>query len=491
MIDTEALRKKVIDLAIQGKLTQQLPEDGNAEDLYAQIQEEKAKFIKEGKIKKEKPLPPISEDEIPYVIPNSWNWVRIGDVTYSHGQKTPDTRFCYIDVGTLDNISHKLNENENIVEAKDAPSRARKIVKYDDVLYSTVRPYLHNICIVDKKFSYEPIASTAFAVMHTIENLILSRYLYYWLLSEWFDKYANGDSSKGTLYPAIGEKDFFMGLIPLPPLSEQIRIVEKIKEILAQIDIIDTLQQQYESDREILKGKIIDAGIRGKLTAQLPEDGDAEDLYAQIQEEKAILIKDGKIKKEKPLPPISEDEIPFEIPISWKWTRLNSLAYIINGDRGKNYPAKYTLSNVGIPFISALNLNGKSIDIDDRLLCLSDEQYSRLGNGKLEKDDVVVCIRGSLGKHGRFQLKKGAIASSLVICRPYQLKDILGSFLMVWLDSSLFPMEIDKYDGGSAQPNLAAENLKKFIVPLPPLAEQKRIVERIGSLLSCLDNMIC
>ena len=187
MIDTESLRKKVIDLAIRGKLTQQLPEDGNAEDLYARIQEEKAKLVKEGKIKKEKLLPPITEDEIPFEIPENWKWVRIGDVTYNHGQKTPKNRFCYIDVGTLDNVNHKLNEVENVVEAEDAPSRAKKIVELGDVIYSTVRPYLHNICIIDRNFLYEPIASTAFAIMHTFDKCMVNQYLYFWLLSDWVD----------------------------------------------------------------------------------------------------------------------------------------------------------------------------------------------------------------------------------------------------------------------------------------------------------------
>lgn len=110
-----------------------------------------------------------------------------------------------------------------------------------------------------------------------------------------------------------------------------------------------------------------------------------------------------------------------------------------------------------------MNLNGKNVDDDERLLCLSEEQYSKLGSGKLKKNDIVICIRGSLGKHGRYPFEKGAIASSLVICRPYDYEDIIGDYIMIWLDSSMFPLEIDKYDGGSAQPNLAAEKLKKFL----------------------------
>jgi len=242
-------------------------------------------------------------------------------------------------------------------------------------------------------------------------------------------------------------------------------------------------------DTKALRSRILDLAIQGKLTEQLESDGTAEELYQQIQAEKLALIKEGKIKKEKPLPEISANEIPFEIPSNWKWVRFSNVCVIINGDRGKNYPAKSSLKKEGIPFISALNLNGKSVEVDDNLLCLSDEQYERLGNGKLMKDDIAICIRGSLGKHGRYPFEKGAIASSLVITRFFTEKETLGNYEMLWLDSTMFPLEIKKYDSGTAQPNLAAENLSKFLYPLPPLAEQKRIVERVEEIFSLLDTI--
>lgn len=173
-----------------------------------------------------------------------------------------------------------------------------------------------------------------------------------------------------------------------------------------------------------------------------------------------------------------DDEIPFEIPDTWEWVRLSNVFSVINGDRGKNYPAKSTLSKTGIPFISALNLDGKTVVEDDNLLCLSDEQFNKLGNGKLEKDDVVVCIRGSLGKHGRYPFEKGAIASSLVILRPHMNIPLLSDFIMMYLDSPVFFSEIKKYDNGTAQPNLAAKSLEMFFVPLPTIEEQYRIVEK-------------
>lgn len=236
-----------------------------------------------------------------------------------------------------------------------------------------------------------------------------------------------------------------------------------------------------------LKNSILQLAIQGKLVEQRAEEGTAEELFAKIQEEKQRLIAEKKIKKEKPLPEITEEEKPFDIPDSWMWVRLSQIWSILNGDRGKNYPAKSTLSKTGIPFISAINLNGKTVVEDENLLCLSQIQYDKLGNGKLQKNDVVVCIRGSLGKHGVYPFDQGAIASSLVILRNYFFNICDDEFLLLYLDSPLFFSEIKKYDNGTAQPNLAAKSLEQFLIPLPPLCEQKRIVAEIEELLPYID----
>ena len=239
---------------------------------------------------------------------------------------------------------------------------------------------------------------------------------------------------------------------------------------------------------EQLKSSILQYAIQGKLVEQRSEEGTGEELFAQIQEEKKRLIAEKKIKKEKPLPEITEDEKPFDIPESWIWVRLSQIWSILNGDRGKNYPAKSTLSKTGIPFISAINLNGKTVVEDENLLCLSQIQYDKLVNGKLQKNDVVVCIRGSLGKHGVYPFDQGAIASSPVILRNYFFNICDDEFLLLYLDSPLFFSEIKKYDNGTAQPNLAAKSLEQFLIPLPPLYEQKRIVAKIEELLPLVDR---
>ncbi|MFS9268968.1 restriction endonuclease subunit S [Streptococcus infantis] len=230
------MQKAILGQAIQGKLVEQRAEEGTGHELYKVIQDEKQQLIQEGKLKKQKALPEITEDEIPFEIPETWKWVRLREVVYNHGQKKPSSTFSYIDIGSIDNENQRLNENENIIEAEKAPSRARKIVHMDDVLYATVRPYLHNMCIIDKDFVYPPIASTGFAVMACFNNFY-NKYLFYYLLSPTFDRYANSiENSKGVAYPAINDERLYKAIVPLPPLAEQERIVEKIEELLPLVE---------------------------------------------------------------------------------------------------------------------------------------------------------------------------------------------------------------------------------------------------------------
>lgn len=228
----EAMKKSILQYAIQGKLVEQRPEEGTAKDLLREIRAEKARLIEEGKIKKSKPLPPITEDEKLFEIPEGWEWGRLWDIVHNHGQEKPNKPFTYIDIGSVDNSKQKLGKEENIIQPEDAPSRARKILEKGDIIYSTVRPYLHNMCIIDRDFSRPPIASTGFAVMKTLTG-VSNKYLFYYLLSPTFDTYANSnENAKGVAYPAINDKALYSSTVPLPPLAEQHRIVSKIEELL-------------------------------------------------------------------------------------------------------------------------------------------------------------------------------------------------------------------------------------------------------------------
>ena len=234
------MRDSVLQYAVMGKLTEQLPSDGDAHDLLKDIQREKDRLFKDSRIKNLKPLPEIADDDLPFGIPENWCWVRLGSISFDHGQKRPDTDFTYIDISSINNDANILGNLNNIIKPNEAPSRARKIVFKGDVIYATVRPYLHNICLIDREIIPKPIVSTGFAVVCTPKPL-LNNYLFYCFLSPMFDSYANdNDNSKGVAYPAINDDKFSKALIPLPPLEEQRRIVHRLEELLPEIGKLGT-----------------------------------------------------------------------------------------------------------------------------------------------------------------------------------------------------------------------------------------------------------
>ena len=231
------MEKSILQYAVEGKLLPQNTNDEPANVLLKRIKEQKERLIKDKIIRREKSLPPISKDETPFEVPTSWEWVRLKEIYYNLGNKKPDSKFYYIDVASIDNKKGSISESINIINPEEAPSRARKIVRKGTVLYSTIRPYLQNISIVDKDFDLDAIASTAFLVMEPIE--ISKKYLYYVLKSPFFNTYVK-NKMFGVAYPAINDKNLNSAIIPIPPLEEQQRIVEKIEHLLQYIKRIDS-----------------------------------------------------------------------------------------------------------------------------------------------------------------------------------------------------------------------------------------------------------
>lgn len=470
MIDIVALRKKVIDLAIQGKLTQQLLEDGSAENLYAQIQEEKVKLIKEGKIKKEKLLPPISDDEVPYEIPSNWKWVRLGScIELLSGQDFSPEGYNSDGFGLP-----YMTGASNIEDGKLIVNRWTEHPKNISCL--------GDLLLVCKGSGYGKLAinnvgdvhiARQFMAVSAANDLMDLEYVKFYLSGSIMTIKSNGQG----LIPGIDRPSVLNMFFPLPPFEEQKRIVEKIEEIFVQIDIIDTLQQKYESDREILKGKIIDAGIRGELTEQLPEDGNAEDLYAKIQKEKTRLIKEGKIKQEKPFPPISEDEIPFEIPVNWKLVRWGDASYRIQ--YGYNAPAK----KVGrIKMLRISDIQNDKVNWDSVPYCdISEEDVSEY---LLHENDILFARTG--GTVGKSYLvtetpEKSIYAGYLI--RTSYSSLICSQYMRLFMDSDFYWKQLREGTIATAQPNCNGKTLAKMIVPLPPLAEQTRIVEIINQVI--------
>lgn len=393
----QELKNSILQLAIQGKLVEQRPEEGTGEELYRQIQSEKQKLIREGRIKKEKPLPEIAEDEVPFDIPESWKWVRLRVVVYSRGQVSPRSKFSYIDIGSIDNKNQRLNPEENIIDANQAPSRARKIVDQGDILYSTVRPYLHNMCIIDRPFAYAPIASTGFATM-VCHTGVLNKYILFYFLSPSFDAYANdAGNAKGVAYPAINDDRLYRAPVALPPLAEQKRIVAKIEELLPLIDRyekawsrLEEFNRRFPAD---MQKSLLQMAIQGKLVEQRAEEGTGEELYRQIQAEKQRLIKEGKIKKEKPLPEIAEDEVPFEVPESWKWCFVGEL-FSHNTGKAMNASAKKVDKSGSIrKFITTSNLYWNAFDFSTiKQMFFSDDELERC---TIKKGDLLMNEGGA------------------------------------------------------------------------------------------------
>ncbi len=487
-MNAQQLRNSILQQAIQGKLVPQDPNDEPASVLLQRIRKEKERLVKEGKLKKKDlESKPIEENEIPFEIPESWEWCRLKEAVYNHGQKVPDNRFSYIDIGSIDNNRQRLNEKENIIEAKDAPSRARRIVKKDDIVYSTVRPYLHNVAIVDKIFSEEPIASTGFAVFSCF-NGVYNKFLFYYLLSPEFDKYANdGDNAKGVAYPAINDEKLYKAIIPLPPLAEQRRIVAKIEELMPLVERYGKAQQALDQLNESLPARlrqsILQEAIQGRLVPQDPKEEPASELLKRIRKEKEQLVKEGKLKKKDlESKPIEEDEIPFEVPESWEWVRLGFAAQIARGGSPRPIKDYLTESSDGINWIKIgdTDKGGKYINSCKEKIKPEGLKKSR----KVHPGDFLLTNSMSYGRPYITNIE-GCIHDGWLVISPFA--SVFEQSYLYYVLSS--PFAFNQFSGrvaGAVVQNLNSDKVADSIVPLPPLSEQKRIVAKVEELFGVM-----
>ena len=478
-MNAQDLKNSILQRAIEGKLVPQRKEEGTAKDLLVKIRAEKAQLIKEKKIKKTKPLPAITDDEKPFDIPDGWEWVRLDDIVYNHGQKKPNNIFCYIDIGLIDNQKHQLTNDEKVILPESAPSRARKIVKDGDILYATVRPYLHNMCIMNKKFSYEAIASTGFAVMTTYSG-VFNKYLFFCLLSPEFDKYANSNkNSKGVAYPAINDTALYKACIPLPPLAEQHRIVAKLEELQPDIDAYDKAQTKLRTIEQrfpdAMKKSLLQYAIEGKLVPQRKEEGTAKDLLVKIRAEKAQLIKEKKIKKSKPLPEITDEEKPFDIPDSWEWVRLGELGEWCSGATPSRQHPEYFGGN--IPWLKTGDLNDGYIKKVPESITNEGFQHSSTKINPI--GSVLIAMYGAtIGRLGILQIPA---TTNQACCACELFYGTYNKYLFYFLLANR--KNFIKQGAGGAQPNISKAKIIDTTMPLPPMEEQHRIVAKLEELL--------
>ena len=464
MIDTKALRSRVLDLAIQGRLTEQLESDGTAEELYQQIQTEKQRLVKEGKIKKEKPLPEIKPEEVPFEIPKSWKWVRMGAV-YSFNpsvEADENTDAAFI---PMERISAGYKRDFSFeVQKWSVASKNHTKFSNGDVAFAKITPCFEN----RKSFVAEGLpnaiggGTTELIILR--QKMIFAYYTYLLIINQRFID-AGVSTYKGTAGQQRVKNDALKQYsIPLPPLAEQKRIVSRVEEIFRLLDTIDEAQKQYAMDVGSLKAKLITAGIQGKLTEQLDSDGTAEELYQQIQEEKQRLIKEGKIKKEKPLPEIKPEEVPFEIPGNWKWVRLGDISNTIWAGRDKpdDFSTEKNASH-SVPVVA----NGVA----------NEGILGYTAKATAPSNSITVAGRGTIGFSVYRTYEYCPIVRLIVIEQSIQIDPkYLQYFLMHMPASSV----------GSSIPQLTVPMIRPKLIPLPPLAEQKRIAEKLDAVLGAL-----
>lgn len=266
--------------------------------------------------------------------------------------------------------------------------------------------------------------------------------------------------------------------IPIPPLAEQNRIVEKVQTIFALLDSIDTLQSQYQDNLATLKSKIIDAGIQGKLTEQLPEDGNAEELYQQIQQERKSQEASGKIKKEDLFPDIEDQSIPFSVPKTWLWTYLGNVSYIVRGGSPRPIKQYITHDTNGINWIKIgdVEKGGKYIYQTNERISPEGEKKSR----RVYPGDFLLTNSMSFGRPYISQIE-GCIHDGWLLIR--NLNGFDPDYLYYLLSSSYLYGQFTEKASGSTVDNLNIDKVKSAMIPLPPLAEQKRIVAKLEELL--------
>ena len=466
----QELKNSILQLAIQGKLVEQRPEEGTGEELYQQIQAEKQRLIKEGKLKKEKPLPEITEDEKPFDIPESWKWVRLGEISQLlDGNKLNGPSYPYLEAKYLRGIAEAkyLNNGRFITKGTwailvDGENSGEVFeIKEDGYLGST------------------------FKVLYISGSL----YSYYVLFFLSLHKAYFRNNKKGAAIPHLNKELFFNMTFPLPPLAEQKRIVAKIEELLPYVDRyekawnkLEELNKRFPTD---LQKSILQLAIQGKLVEQRPEEGTAEELYQQIQAEKQRLIKEGKLKKEKPLPEITEDEIPFDIPESWKWVRVSS---IVTLNPKNDIHDDTEVGFVPMPLVSDGFKNQHTFEIKKWKNIKSG--FTHFANNDIGIAKITPCFQNR--KSVIFKdLPNGFGAGTTELSIVRVINDSLCREYLLWFFKTDYFITngVKSFTGTAGQQRIHKDYLAACLIPLPPLAEQKRIVKRLEEILPLCEKL--
>ncbi|MFA5703256.1 MAG: restriction endonuclease subunit S [Advenella sp.] len=521
------LRELILTLAMQGKLVPQDPNEQPTSELLKEIEAEKQRLVKEGRIKKPKPLPPVTEEEKPYALPQGWEWVRFGNIAVIErgGSPRPIKAFLTNDPNGLNWI--KIGDTEQggkyIVSThekirREGLSKTRMVYPGDFLLTNSMsfgRPYITKIegCIHDGWLRIRP------------SDALEKDYLYQ-LLSSSFIKKAFEASAAGAVVLNLNSEKVRELPIPLPSSAEQSRIVAKIDELMARCDELEKLRTAQQGARltvhaaaikQLLKiaepaqhqraqaflaehfGELytvkenvaelrkatLQLAVMGKLVPQNSDDQPASELLKEIEAEKQRLVKEGKIKKPKPLPPVTEGERPYTLPRGWEWVRVIDIVDVGTGST----PATTNRDYYGgeVPWYTSSATNKSFADKPETFIT---EKAIKETNCKVfPSGSLIIALYGQGKTRGQISeltiagATNQAIAAMVFFNSSIGVKKYLKYFFIRIYE------EIRKMAEGAAQPNLNVGKVKETLVPLPPLSEQYRIVEKIDAIMALCDSL--
>lgn len=483
--DAQALREKILDLAMRGKLVKQDPNDEPASVLLEKIKAEKAELVKEKTIKKTKPLPEITDEEKPFDIPDSWEWVRLGDVIelvsgrdvpkkYHLTNATKNSMPYITGASNIDKFGN-INTTEWIENASVVVSKGTLLV--------SVKGTIGKLAILNI-----PQAHIARQIMG-IENIyhLNSGYQRYFV-----EGYIQELQRKAkSMIPGVSRNDLLLAPFPLPPLLEQSRIAAKVAQLFALLCKVESSNQQYAKLQTLLKSKVLDLAMRGKLVKQDPNDEPASVLLEKIKVEKAELVKEKKIKKSKPLPEITEDEKPFDIPDSWEWVRLGEVTNFVG--TGMVIPANKqfdTFTSQMVPYFKMNNIgnwNGE-FGVNNWTYVLKTQNSD---NYLLKSGQLLFNTRNSRELVGKTTIVPDNLNRKIVANNNILRIESFGKMKLKYISYYLIsPFSRHMFlSMTAATTNVAAiyqKQLNKLLVPLPPLLEQSRIAAKIASLLKLM-----
>jgi len=483
-MNAQQLKNAILQEAIEGRLVPQDPNEEPASVLLARIRKEKERLVKEGKLKKKDLIEiPISEDEIPFEIPESWEWCSLGSVIslLSGRDLTPQD---YNDNNDgIPYITGASNfEGGSLVINRWTPKPV-SISKYGDLLITckgTIGTMAFNT-VGDIHIARQVMAISPYIIDLNFIKFYLMR-----IVSE-LDKKAK------SIIPGISREDILTASFPLPPLAEQKRIVAKIEELLPKVEEYgkaqEALDKLNEELPERLKKSILQEAIEGRLVPQDPNDEPASVLLAKIRKEKEQLVKEGKLKKKDLIEtPITDDEIPFEIPESWEWCRLGNIGLFERGSGIKRdetfesgypcvrYGEMYTKYKYAPTFGKTVSFTSKSVfekcrkaHKGDLFMALTGENKQDISLAAQYVGDEEVAVGGDL-------------------CHLTTL-EVYGLYFVYLINSTYFSNKKEILATGDIIVHISTDKLASIPIPLPPLAEQHRIVEKLEQVLGEIDKL--